>query len=121
MFTGLIGDVGEITARDGGRISIRCNYPPGSIPLGASIGCDGCCLSVTSITPHGSGSVFTVDASNETQSKTTIGGWQTGRRVNLERSLKAGDELGGHIVAGHVDGVAKIVDIRADGTSRRFV
>jgi riboflavin synthase len=121
MFTGLIGDVGQIVARDGGRIGIRCAYPAQSIPVGASVACDGCCLSATTVSPQGTGSVFTVDASNETQSKTTIGSWQPGRRVNLERSLKAGDELGGHIVAGHVDGVAKIVDIRPDGSSRRFL
>ena len=88
--------------------------------IGASIACDGACLTATEVAPAGSGSVFTVDVSNETLSKTTLGDWQPGQRINLERALKAGDELGGHIVSGHVDGVARIVDIRPDGNSRRF-
>lgn len=120
MFTGIITDVGEVVARDGGRFTIRCSYPAGDIAVGASIACDGCCLSATSVTPSGSGAIFTVDASNETLSKTTMAGWKTGRRINLERSLKLGEELGGHVVTGHIDGVARIVDIRADGQSRRF-
>jgi riboflavin synthase len=120
MFTGIITDVGEVVARDGGRFTIRCSYPAGDIAVGASIACDGCCLSATSVTPSGSGAIFTVDASNETLSKTTMAGWKTGRRINLERSLQLGGELGGHVVTGHIDGVARIVDIRADGQSRRF-
>ena len=70
---------------------------------------------------HGAGSAFTVDVSNETLSKTTLGSWQVGRRINLERALKAGDELGGHIVSGHVDGVGQIIDMRADGESIRVL
>jgi riboflavin synthase len=120
MFTGIITDVGEVVARDGGRFTIRCSYPAGDIAVGASIGCDGCCLSATSVTPSGSGAIFTVDASNETLSKTTMAGWKVGRHINLERSLKLGEELGGHVVTGHIDGVARIVDVRADGQSRRF-
>jgi len=120
MFTGIVTDVGELVARDGGRLTVRCGYNPASIAVGASIACDGCCLSVTSVTPAGRGSAFTVEASNETLSKTTISEWRIGRRVNLERSLRMGDELGGHVVTGHIDGVARIVDIRADGPSRRF-
>jgi riboflavin synthase len=120
MFTGIITDTGEVAGRDGGSFSIRSSYAASSIKIGASIACDGCCLTVTSVGPVGSGSVFTVDASNETRSKTTLDAWQPGRRINLERSLAAGDELGGHIVTGHVDGVARIVDIRPDGESRRF-
>ncbi len=121
MFTGLITDVGEVVAREGGRFTIRSGYLPASIPLGASICCDGCCLTATSVKAHGHVSEFTVDVSNETLSKTTLQSWTLGRKVNLERSLKAGDELGGHIVSGHVDGTATIVEIREDGDSRRFV
>ena len=101
------------SARDGGRFTIRCGYAADSIALGASIACDGACLTATEVAPAGSGCLFKVDVSNETLSKTTLGDWQPGQRINLERALKAGDELGGHIVAGHVDGVARIVDIRA--------
>ena len=120
MFTGIITDVGEVVARDGGRFTIRCSHPAGDISVGASIACDGCCLSATSVTPSGAGAIFTIDASNETLSKTTMAGWKVGRRINLERSLKLGEELGGHVVTGHIDGVARIVDIRPDGQSRRF-
>jgi riboflavin synthase len=120
MFTGIITDIGEIVARDDGRFSIRSSYPAASIKIGASIACDGCCLTVTTVQPQGEGSVFTADASNETRSKTTLDGWQPGMRINLERALTAGDELGGHIVSGHVDGKAMIADIQDDGESRRF-
>lgn len=121
MFTGIVTDVGEVVARQGGVFTIRSGYAAAGIALGASIAHDGCCLTATSIRAEGTGSVYTLDVSNESLSKTTLGGWQPGTRINLERSLKAGDELGGHIVAGHVDGVATIVDIRTDGDSRRFV
>lgn len=120
MFTGIITDIGEIIARDEGRFSIRSSYPAASIKIGASIACDGCCLTVTTVRPQADGSVFTADASNETRSKTTLDGWQPGMRINLERALTAGDELGGHIVSGHVDGKAMIADIQDDGESRRF-
>mgnify|MGYP000997807876 FL=1 len=120
MFTGIITDIGEVIARDGGRFSIRSRYTADTIKIGASIACDGCCLTVTAVEPQGTGSVFSVDTSNETRSKTTIDSWQAGRRINLERALTAGDELGGHIVTGHVDGVARILDIQPDGESRRF-
>jgi riboflavin synthase len=119
MFTGIITDIGELAERAGGRLAIRCSYAAQGIAIGASIACDGVCLTVTTVTPAGSGSLFTVDVSNETMSKTTLGDWRPGQRINLERSLKAGDELGGHIVSGHVDGVARIADIRPDGESRR--
>jgi riboflavin synthase len=121
MFTGIITDVGEVAAREGGHFTLRCSYAASSIAVGASIACDGCCLTVTSVAPEGNGSLFTVDTSNETRSKTTIENWQPGTRINLERSLGAGDELGGHIVSGHVDGLARILDIRPDGESRRFL
>jgi riboflavin synthase len=121
MFTGLISDIGAVVGREGGRFTIRCAYPAESIAPGASIACDGACLTATRVEPEpGGGSRFTVDVSNETLSKTTLDEWQPGRRVNLERALRAGEELGGHLVSGHVDGVGRIVDMRADGDSRRF-
>jgi riboflavin synthase len=120
MFTGIITDIGQIVERDGGRFAINTAYPADSIKVGASIACDGCCLTVTSVKTRNEGSLFTADASNETRSKTTLEGWQPGMRINLERALTAGDELGGHIVSGHVDGTAQIVDIQEDGESRRF-
>jgi len=120
MFTGIITDIGELTERAGGRLTIRSSYAAQGIAIGASIACDGACLTATTVTAAGSGSLFTVDVSNETLSRTTLGDWRPGQRINLERSLKAGDELGGHIVSGHVDGVARIADIRPDGESRRF-
>jgi riboflavin synthase len=120
MFTGIITDIGELITRQEGRFTIRCGYAAHSIAVGASIACDGACLTATQVEATGKGSVFNVDVSNETLSKTTLGDWGVGRRINLERALKAGDELGGHLVAGHVDGVARIVDIHPDGHSRRF-
>jgi len=120
MFTGIITGIGEVTERRGGRFTIRCGYAAESIAIGASIACDGACLTAVQVAPAGTGCDFTVDVSNETLSRTTLGHWRPGRRVNLERALKAGDELGGHMVAGHVDGVGLIVDIRPDGDSRRF-
>lgn len=120
MFTGIISDVGEVVVHDGGRFRLRSAYPAASIAVGASIACDGVCLTVTAVTPAGAGSLFDVDVSNETVSKTTLGDWGNGRRVNLERALKAADELGGHVVSGHVDGTARIVEITADGDCRRF-
>ena len=121
MFTGIITDIGEVVERDGGRFAIRSSYAAASIAAGASIACDGCCLTVTAVRTEGGGSVFTVDVSNETRSKTTFESCDVGTRINLERSLTAGDELGGHIVTGHVDGVARILDARPDGDSRRLL
>ena len=121
MFTGIVTDIGEVVKREGGRFTLRTHYALASIELGASIACDGCCLTVTSAASDGgAGTLFTVDVSNETLSKTTLAGWQPGRRVNLERALTAAAELGGHIVTGHVDGLAKIAAITPDGVSRRF-
>jgi riboflavin synthase len=113
MFTGLvsaIGTIASIEARGSNlrRIAIRSPYAAESILLGASICCAGVCLTATSIAAEGEGSVFTVDAAAETLALTTAGGWQIGSRLNLERSLKIGDELGGHLVTGHVDGRAMI-------------
>jgi diaminohydroxyphosphoribosylaminopyrimidine deaminase / 5-amino-6-(5-phosphoribosylamino)uracil reductase len=124
MFTGLVSDIGDIVGRElnaqGARFTIRTAYEAASIKLGASICCDGCCLTATDVKLEGQGTVFSVDVSNESLSKTTIGGWQPGHSINLERSLRAGDELGGHMVSGHVDGVATIVEVKDDGNSRRF-
>ena len=109
MFTGIITDIGEVVTRVAGVFTVRSRYDPATIALGASIAHDGCCLTVTSLIPHAGGCSYTLDVSNETLSKTTLGDWQPGRAINLERALKAGDELGGHIVSGHVDGLARIV------------
>ncbi|MFN3867748.1 MAG: riboflavin synthase [Hyphomicrobiaceae bacterium] len=121
MFTGLISDVGEVVGRDGGRFTIASHYDAATVPIGASIACDGVCLTATSVVAVPSGMRFTVDVSNETRAKTTLDTWQPGRAINLERPLKAGDELGGHIVSGHVDGLARIVAITPDGDSLRFL
>lgn len=121
MFTGIITDVGEVVDRTNGHFAIHSGYPAASIAIGASICCDGVCLTVTTVKAAGvSGSVFTVDVSNETQSKSTLRAWKPGRRVNLERPLRAGDELGGHVVQGHVDGVVRLIEATADGESRRL-
>lgn len=120
MFTGIITDLGEVVSREWGHLGIRTAYPAASIAIGASIACDGCCLTVTSVQSEADGSVFSVDTSNETRSKTTIGGWEPGRRINLERSMALGGEMGGHVVTGHVDGVATVTDITPDGESLRF-
>jgi riboflavin synthase len=121
MFTGIITDIGELRSVEGGKLRIACSSDAATIALGASIACDGCCLTVTRAESDGPGrSIFDVEASNETFAHTTLGRWQVGQRINLERSLKLGDELGGHMVSGHVDGVARIVSAEADGTSTRF-
>ncbi len=100
---------------------MRAIIEAASIAIGASIACDGCCLTATRIEPDGTGaSLFDVEASNETLARTTLGRWTIGSRVNLERSLALGDELGGHLVTGHIDGVAEILAVEADGTSKRF-
>jgi riboflavin synthase len=117
MFTGLVTDVGEvIAAEDRGdlrRIRIACNYPAESIAIGASIACSGPCLTAVAVGQAGNRTAFDVDAAAETLACTTAGEWRSGTRLNLERSLKVGDELGGHIVTGHIDGVATIVSRRS--------
>ena len=122
MFTGIVTDIGEILALEQKgdlRARIATSYPVAGIDLGASIACDGCCLTVvaTGADPRG---WFDVDISAESVAKTNIGGWTVGHRINLERALKVGDELGGHIVSGHVDGAAEIVAMRDEGGSTRF-
>jgi riboflavin synthase len=121
MFTGLITDVGEVISQSPGHFTLRTAYSLKPEDAGLSICCDGVCLTATAITPVAAGAEFTVDVSNETLAKSTLGNWKAGTRVNLERSLRAGDELGGHIVSGHVDGVAKILSITPDGESKRFL
>ncbi|SDG91674.1 riboflavin synthase [Roseospirillum parvum] len=119
MFTGIITDIGsvrEIRTDGETRFTIASSYPTAEIPLGASIAHDGCCLTVIETGPDW----HAVEASAETLSKTNLGHWQVGTRVNLERALAMGDELGGHIVSGHVDGLARVVDRRPDGESVRF-
>jgi riboflavin synthase len=125
MFTGIVTDIGEIVSRQDGdgvsRFAIRCSYDAASIAIGASIACGGPCLTATTVATDDAGrTVFTVDVSAETLTRTTAGGWQPGSRVNLERSLKQGDELGGHIVTGHVDAVATIRERADEGEATRF-
>lgn len=124
MFTGIVSDVGEIVERREAeavtRFAISCAYDPAGVALGASIACDGVCLTVVSIEPGPRGAVFAVEAGPETLSLTTVGGWRVGGRVNLERALRMGDELGGHLVLGHVDGVAEIVSREDLGETVRF-
>jgi riboflavin synthase len=125
MFTGIITDLGEVLAltREGDlRARIATAYPVEGIDIGASIACDGVCLTVVGtgrradVTPAG---WFEVQISAETLSKTNLGGWVTGRAVNLERALRVGDELGGHIVSGHVDGQAEVLALTPEGDSLR--
>jgi riboflavin synthase len=123
MFTGIITALGTIRAIDpigngrDMRIAITAPWPDiAAIPVGASIACSGCCL--TAVELHQDH--FTVDASAETLSRTVLGGWTVGSPVNLERSLKIGDELGGHIVSGHVDGVGEAVSATMENGSTRW-
>src|SRR5476651_2456013 len=114
MFTGIVSDVGEVLAvkpRAEGlhRLKIACRYDRASLIEGASIACAGVCMTVVGAGEEDGRSWFAVDAAAETLSLTTVGRWRHGRSVNLERSLKLGDELGGHLVAGHVDGLATVV------------
>ncbi|SHJ15609.1 riboflavin synthase [Wenxinia saemankumensis] len=125
MFTGIVTDIGEVLALDAARGDLRArigtSYDVAGIEIGASISCDGVCLTVVA-TGTGPRNWFDVDISAETVSRTAIGrnGWAAGRRINLERALKVGDELGGHIVSGHVDGVAEITAMRDEGDSTRL-
>src|SRR3954470_1023930 len=130
MFTGIITDVGRVqrlrrtAGPPGGKqdgqggfdLAIATAYDTAAIALGASIACSGVCLTVVAIQPG----AFAVEVSAETLSCSTLGEWEEGTPVNLERALRAGDELGGHIVSGHVDGVARLFDRRPDGDSVRF-
>ncbi|MDO6584350.1 riboflavin synthase [Salipiger sp. 1_MG-2023] len=118
MFTGIVTDMGEIRALEkAGDLTARIgtSYDTGSIDIGASIACDGVCLTVVALGDDW----FDMQISAETLSKTNLGTWEPGRRVNLERALKVGDELGGHIVSGHVDGLAEVVSLTDEGDSTR--
>ena len=114
MFTGIVNDIGEVRsvkprARDLHRITIFCDYPRAEIVQGASIACSGVCLTVVDAGEEEGRTWFAVDAAHETLRVTTAGRWRHGSKINLERPLKFGDELGGHMVAGHVDGVATVI------------
>lgn len=118
MFTGIVTDIGTIRSaeqRGDLRCVIGCNYDPATIDLGASIACSGVCLTVVDKGTDW----FAVDVSGESVSRTAQGAWAVGRKLNLERALKIGDELGGHIVTGHVDGIGTVIDIVPDGDSHR--
>jgi riboflavin synthase len=121
MFTGIVTDLGEVrrVVKGAGRetrFEISSHYDTDTIAMGASIAHNGVCLTIIETGPGW----HAIEASAETLSKTTLGTWVEGSRINLERALKVGDELGGHIVSGHVDGIARVVDIRPDNQSLRF-
>jgi riboflavin synthase len=119
MFTGIVTDLGTVRRIVPGgvtRLRIETGYPTGEIAQGASIACSGCCLSVV----EKGANWLEFEISGETLAVTTLGRWQVGTRVNLERALKVGDELGGHLVSGHVDGVGEITGQRQDGGSTRL-
>jgi riboflavin synthase len=123
MFTGIVTDIGEIAAiAPGGqtgdrRFVVRTKHDMKPVAIGASIACSGCCLTVV----EKGGDWFAVEVSGESLTKTHLGDWTVGGRLNLELSLKLGDELGGHLVYGHVDGVGKVVSMTPEGGSVRFV
>ncbi len=126
MFTGIVSDIGEVVSAQpingGVLLRIKTNYDPATIDMGASIAHAGTCLTVTRLPEDGSNSRwYEVEAWEEALRLTTIAGWQTGTRINLERALKVGDELGGHIVSGHVDGTAEIIAMEPEGDAVRFV
>jgi riboflavin synthase len=119
MFTGIVTDIGTVVAREtrgDTHFRIRTRYETASIDIGASIACAGVCLTVV----QKAADWFAVDVSAESLSRTTLGNWQEGTAINLERSLKVGDELGGHIVSGHVDGVGEVVSTQSEGDSLRI-
>jgi len=123
MFSGIVTDIGEITAvKPAGqtgdrRFVVRTKHDMKPVAMGASIACSGCCLTVI----EKGADWFAVEASGETLDKTHLGDWKEGSRINLEMSLKLGDELGGHLVYGHVDGVGKVASMTPEGGSVRFV
>jgi riboflavin synthase len=120
MFTGIITDLGRVRRLRRGDLldlTIATAFDISAIPIGASIACSGACLTVVAVEPG----AFSIQASVETLAHTTLGQWEVGTPVNLERSLRLGDELGGHLVLGHVDGVARIVERRSEAESVRFI
>lgn len=125
MFTGIVTDIGTVMAvkqlAKGARFRIETSYDPDTIQIGASIACSGTCLTVVELPDAASNSRwFEVEAWEEALRLTTAENWTEGTRINLERALKMGDELGGHLVSGHVDGVAEIIAIKDEGEARRF-
>jgi len=124
MFTGLVSDIGEVVgvAPRGAlkRLRIACTYPADGIAIGASIACGGPCLTVVAVGTAEQRTFFEVDVAAETLARTTADRWMIGTRLNLERSLKLGDELGGHLVTGHIDGVATITEIEDFDGMRRI-
>jgi riboflavin synthase len=120
MFTGIITDIGTISAieeRGDLRVTVATGYDTAGIAIGASVACSGVCLTVVAKAPNS----LSFDVSAETRRRTAAGMWRQGARLNLERALKVGDELGGHIVTGHVDAVGQIISIRPEGDSKRFL
>jgi riboflavin synthase len=123
MFTGIVTDLGRVRGverRGDARFTFATGYDTTGIALGASIACNGACLTVVDKGQDQAGGWFAADVSAETLSKTTLGDWTEGSPVNFERSLALGDELGGHLVSGHVDATAAILEIAPDGDSWRF-
>lgn len=125
MFTGIVTDIGEVESvqplKEGVRLRIRTSYDPKTIDIGASIACAGVCLTVVALPDEQSNDRwFEVEAWEEALRLTTASRWTEGTRINLERALKIGDELGGHIVSGHVDGQAQIVERLEEGDATRF-
>ena len=123
MFTGIITDVGSvelISKRGDTTVKIKTAYDPAGIAIGASIACSGPCLTVIAKGGREGDAWFSVEVSAETMSKTTLGSWAIGDRVNLEKSLKVGEEIGGHIVSGHVDGIGEVVSVQPEGDSVRY-
>jgi riboflavin synthase len=124
MFTGIVTAVGEVKAAEPAhglvRLTIQCPYDPQSVAIGASIAHNGCCLTVVEAAPRESGLGYVVEAAAETLALTTIGELKAGDRVNLEQSLRVGDELGGHFMLGHVDGVGQVLSVRQDGAGWRI-
>lgn len=135
MFTGIVTALGELAAIDDGpvrRFTVDAPWPAAELALGASVAHDGVCLTLVDIAARPQGARYAVEVSPETLKRTTLGSWQPGTKINLERPLKAGDELGGHIVQGHVDGVGEIVSrtdsdgwmhlaVKAPGSLARFI
>jgi riboflavin synthase len=123
MFTGIVTEIGNIIAiedRGDRRVTVSCAMDPAKIAMGASIACSGVCLTVVDKGGVAGEAWFAVDVSGETVSRTAPAQWQAGRPINLEPALKLGDELGGHIVTGHVDAVGEVVGICPEGASRRI-
>jgi riboflavin synthase len=122
MFTGIVTDIGRIRSVEQNgdlRLAIACAYDMAQVDLGASIACSGVCLTVVDKGGHAGDAWFAVDISGETVACTAPGRWTVGRQLNLEPALKLGDELGGHIVTGHVDGVGTVVSVAPEGDSHR--